>query len=76
MPDHRSPLARARDDWFESEEGKKALGVTILLNPEQQEFLKNRLETAFLAGAEVGRRLTEYKLADKIAALIRKALKE
>lgn len=46
MSDIRSPLAKARDDWFESEEGKAcSSGVT------DGHYLHNRLERAFLAGA-------------------------
>jgi len=45
--DLRSPLAKARDEWFESEEGRRCCdGVT------SGKYLRNRLESAFLAGAQ------------------------
>ena len=49
--DFRSQLAKARDEWFESEEGKRAMEDHILYSPTHARFLKDRLETAFLAGA-------------------------
>lgn len=49
--DKKSPLAFFRDQWFESNEGKSCLEPSILKNPEYVRFLKNRLEMAYLAGA-------------------------
>jgi hypothetical protein len=44
--DMRSPLAKARDEWFESDEGERCrAGIT------SGQYLQNRLESAFLAGA-------------------------
>lgn len=49
--DLRSQLAKARDDWFEGEQGQRCMRPDILWSVGQTQFLKNRLETAFLAGA-------------------------
>lgn len=46
--DHRSALAKARDEWFGSEEGKKVCEGTA-----EGQYLRNRLELAFLAGANM-----------------------
>ena len=43
--DHRSPLARARDRWFASEEAETCQEGTAT-----GQYLKNRLEHAFIAG--------------------------
>lgn len=45
--DYRSALAKARDAWFDSEEGKETCGDTA-----EGQCLHNRLELAFLAGAK------------------------
>lgn len=57
LQDHRSPLARARDEWLESAEGKVATSINILRSPNQQRFLENRLVGAFIAGAEAGEKV-------------------
>lgn len=44
--DLRSPLAKARDAWLESEEGKRCCNGNA-----SGHFLQNRLELAFVAGA-------------------------
>jgi len=47
MKDMRSPLAKARDKWFDSQDGKACQeGAT------QGQYLRNRLEQAFIAGWE------------------------
>lgn len=43
----KSPLAKARDKWLESDEGKKCCEGNT-----SGQYLQNRLERAFLAGAE------------------------
>lgn len=43
--DLRSPLARARDKWLASEKGKKCCEGNT-----QGQYLRNRLELAFIAG--------------------------
>jgi len=45
MADQRSHLAKTRDDWFESDEGKKCCEGQAF-----RQYLKNRLELAFIAG--------------------------
>ena len=49
----RSPLAEARDQWLESDDGKKASNPATLAPLETcQQYLENRLAEAFLAGAK------------------------
>ena len=52
--DLRSSLARARDEWFESPEGKNCC-----IGASSGQYLRNRLERAFLAGwdAHLGRKV-------------------
>lgn len=47
MSDLRSDSAKARDTWLESDEGKKCCE-----NIAGGQYLKNRLELAFLAGRD------------------------
>jgi hypothetical protein len=52
--DLRSPLAKARDEWFASEEGQKCCDISLIRYYEVKEaprYLHNRLAAAFLAGA-------------------------
>ncbi len=50
--DHRSPLAIARDEYLGTGEGFKACDPTTLGAPaHRREYLKNRIEAAWLAGA-------------------------
>ena len=52
MSDLRSPLAKARDEWLESEEGRRCLeGMP------SGHWLENRIRRAFLAGANAQREL-------------------
>lgn len=53
----RSPLAKARDEWLNSEEGKKCCeGIPT------GQYLQNRLELAFLAGANFStERIKEFE---------------
>jgi hypothetical protein len=44
--DVRSELAKARDEWFESDEGQRCCEGGA-----NGQYLRNRLEIAFLAGA-------------------------
>lgn len=55
--DFRSPLAKARDRWFESEDG----GKKLCDGTASWQYLRNRLERAFIAGAKVGERLALKK---------------
>jgi len=51
MTDLRNNLAKARDEWLVSPNGIKCLdGSTIYVPAVQWEYLKNRLESAFIAG--------------------------
>jgi len=52
--DLRSPLAKARDEWFASKEGQQCTDLSILKAPNQLQYLENRLEMAFIAGANWG----------------------
>lgn len=45
--DLRSPLAKARDAWFESEQGRHMTAGTDY-------YFRNRLEVAFIAGYDAG----------------------
>lgn len=52
VPFDGKALAAARDAWFASDEGEQCMQPELLYNPvEGQRYLKNRLERAFLAGA-------------------------
>jgi hypothetical protein len=50
LADLRNDLAKARDAWFESAEGKRAVDSTTLPNANAYTYLRNRLESAFIAG--------------------------
>jgi predicted lipoprotein len=65
--DMRSELAIERDKWFESEEGKKCLDAKSLGDFVSHEYLKNRLEFAFLAGAVANEKAREV-IAKKISS--------
>ena len=52
MNDMRSPLAIARDKWFESDSGKSCGDTERFCEDRMAPYLRNRLATAFLAGAE------------------------
>ena len=53
----KSQLAIARDDWFDSTQGKIALDTAILRSAADIRFLRNRLELAFLAGAKAQKQI-------------------
>lgn len=53
----KSPLARERDKFIESAEGKTLCDPGFLRDPSHRQFLQNRIERAFLAGVQVGRKL-------------------
>lgn len=49
--DMRNALAKARDEWFDSDEGKSCVDPRTLRAPASQwSYLHNRLERAFIAG--------------------------
>jgi ABC-type uncharacterized transport system auxiliary subunit len=56
VTDFRSPLAKARDQWMQSKEGLSVLEPSILKSSDVSQFLANRIEIAFLAGASWGQR--------------------
>ena len=56
----KSELAIKRDQWLASEEGKKCLDASSLFMSAGYEiYLKNRLEIAFLAGAQAEREIKQ-----------------
>lgn len=56
--DLRSPLAKARDDWFASDDGQQSCQDANI-------FFRNRLEAAFLAGAEWGMKQHRKKVRER-----------
>lgn len=52
--DFRSPEAKARDRFFDSPEGDKLCRGTAC-----GAYLRNRLELAFIAGIEAGKKLVK-----------------
>jgi hypothetical protein len=67
--DQRNAIAKARDDWFETEDGKRALNPIPGL---ENQYLQNRLEMAFLAGYQAA----EHGLADYVMWAARELAKE
>ncbi len=55
----RSPLAKARDKFMQSGEGKQLLDKYILYRDSYAQFLQNRIEIAFMAGAEAQRKISK-----------------
>ncbi|PCI54178.1 MAG: hypothetical protein COB36_10840 [Alphaproteobacteria bacterium] len=66
MDDNRSELAIKRDEWFVSDEGQKCMSLSLMYEDNVAKFLRNRLEAAFLAGAEAGL-LCQQEICDKTA---------
>lgn len=58
MNDHRSDIAKARDNWLESAEGKRCLD-----GADSGEYLRNRLDRAYLAGVDAGIAIAKKRLA-------------
>lgn len=51
MGDLRNPQARARDEYLESDSGRRACDVVSLIELRKFDiYLRNRIEMAFLAG--------------------------
>jgi len=63
----KNTIAKGRDDWFESEEGKRSLAGEA-----SGEYLKNCLEMAFLAGYHCA----EISIHKYFSSKIRKAISE
>ncbi|MFA5767279.1 MAG: hypothetical protein WC919_05125 [Candidatus Paceibacterota bacterium] len=57
MAELRSDLAKARDTWLASDEGRRCCAGSA-----DGVFLRNRIESAFLAGA----RFADTQLAEKL----------
>ncbi len=58
--------------WRESEEGKSCGNVETLKAPKDQEqFLRNRLWRAFMAGCHAGRELREEDIVHRITMFLR-----
>jgi hypothetical protein len=54
MADNRNDLAKARDEWQESDEARML--SSDLMGPVGGKSLRNRLEAAFIAGWEAHKR--------------------
>lgn len=63
--DYRTPIAKARDEWLESEEGIRCCGSGFLRHVDDARYLQNRLELAFMAGIQAEKRTT-FDLVDYI----------
>ena len=48
--DFRNSLAKARDEWMESRDGKQAIEPSILREERLVKYLRNRIGGAFIAG--------------------------
>jgi hypothetical protein len=66
----RSELAIKRDEWLESDEGKSCCDHNNVCSfVGGAGYLKNRIETAFLAGAKAGTE-TQQVVCDELASKI------
>ena len=69
--DLRSELAIKRDEWLASDEGKMCADIHSLRRNRHYAnsaiYLRNRIETAFLAGAKANEEVRQ-EVCDKIAA--------
>ncbi len=57
LDDPRSPIAKARDHFMNSAEGRK-----ICRGSAEGEYLENRIEAAFMAGLQAAKTLIEELL--------------
>lgn len=70
MTQLKSELAIKRDEWFESEEGKKCCDNTTLPTGKTGgRYLKHRIESAFLAGAIANNEMHEELINKVITAI-------
>jgi hypothetical protein len=68
----KSELAIKRDEWFESEEGIRCSEPHSLLSTSDPYiFLRNRLEAAFLAGAEANEEVKAEMVAKVLEGGVR-----
>ncbi len=65
----KSELAIKRDEWFKSAEGRKCSNTLTLTCDTDGEYLKNRLEAAFLAGS-IADAEVQQDICDKIATIL------
>jgi hypothetical protein len=59
-------LVKARDEWFNSKEGKSCCDGST-----SGEFLRNRLDCAFLAGATAGEAAAKKQLSERIGEILK-----
>ena len=52
--DFRSPLAKARDKFMGSDDGKRLCEPSLLRGTHESQYLRNRIERAWLLGVEYG----------------------
>ncbi len=69
--DPRNPLARSRDQWFKSDAGKRALDPSILSSPSLTKYLRNRLESAFIAGADISAKKSSGNAIENASLIIK-----
>jgi hypothetical protein len=68
----KSELAILRDEWLESTEGKQCCAIAALrvVTPlEAEKYLRNRIEAAFLAGAEANHKVQQV-ICEKLTGQI------
>ena len=66
-----NPEQQAIDVWFDSEEGKSCSNAeTLKLEKKQEQYLRNRLWKAFIAGMKAGEEITKGKMIGKFTNLI------
>lgn len=65
-----TPLAKALNDWLESEEGIRACNASTLGSANPNWYLRNRLKRAFVAGVQAVNRnyVTEKKPSHETTA--------
>ena len=68
--DLRSPLAKAWDEWCESEEGKQSTNWVGVISPQNSQYLKYRLHFAFLAGANAQLLIQRERILAQIEHLL------
>ena len=61
----KSELAIKRDEWFASDQGRQCCADGLNGHGRAKEYLKNRLEAAFLAGAKAQSEV-DQEFCDKV----------
>ncbi len=59
--DLRSPLAKARDEWLNSDQAALLIELTLVFPSVNESLIRNRFERAFLAGARAQRIILEQE---------------